>query len=222
MADLQNGDRKFLEVRLKSLISVFPFNEYEYILVFLKDREIITFEEYEKLRENYVKANKYLKLYGLAPRIFGQIWGEKQIKNLDSRFKKADKSLDPKYDGHYDIWIGGLRVEIKACRAIHAIKGRDIVSKALRYDSKKPFWMNFQQLKPDYCDIFIFIGVWVDRIVYWVMTSKEAKESKYISHQHEGGIEYQIGITNKNIAEFAIYETPSFKIAETILQIKTH
>ncbi|MBA7585211.1 hypothetical protein ES708_27182 [subsurface metagenome] len=123
--------------------------------------------------------------------------------------------------GQYDIWIDGLRVEIKACRAIHTKKRGAIVSKALRYDSKKPFWMNFQQLKPDHCDGFVFIGVWVDQIVYWVMTSKEVKENKRISHQHRGGIEYQIGITDKNIAEFDLYKTPPSKIAETILQIKT-
>lgn len=219
-ADLQNNDRKFLEVRLESLISVFPFSEYEYMLMFLKDREIITFEEYEKLRKNYVKANKYLKLYEIAPRIFGQ-WGEEHIRDLDSRLKKAAKSLDPKYNGQYDIWIDGLRVEIKACRAIHTKKRGAIVSKALRYDSKNPFWMNFQQLKPNHCDGFIFIGVWVDQIVYWIMTSKEVKESKYISHQHRGGIEYQIGVTDKNIAEFDVYKTSPSKIAEAILRIKT-
>lgn len=218
--NLQNGDRKLLETRLESLISVFPFSEYEYMLMFLKDREIITFKEYEKLRNNYVDANKYLGLYGLAPRIFGQIWGEKHIRDIDSRFKKVDKSLDPKYEGQYDIWIEGIRLEVKACRAINTKKRGDIVSKALRYESKDPFWMNFQQLKPDHCDGFVFIGVWADQIVYWVMSSQEAKENKYISHQHRGGIEYQIGITEKNITEFDIYKTAPFKIADTILQIK--
>lgn len=218
--NLQNGDRKLLETRLESLISVFPFSEYEYMLMFLKDREIITFKEYEKLRNNYVDANKYLGLYGLAPRIFGQIWGEKHIRDIDSRFKKADKSLDPKYEGQYDIWIEGIRLEVKACRAINTKKRGDIVSKALRYESKDPFWMNFQQLKPDHCDGFVFMGVWADQIVYWVMSSQEAKENKYISHQHRGGIEYQIGITEKNITEFDIYKTDPVKIADTILQIK--
>jgi len=218
--NLQNGDRKLLETRLESLISVFPFSEYEYMLMFLKDREIITFKEYEKLRNNYVDANKYLGLYGLAPRIFGQIWGEKHIRDIDSRFKKADKSLDPKYEGQYDIWIEGIRLEVKACRAINTKKRGDIVSKALRYESKDPFWMNFQQLKPDHCDGFVFMGVWADQIVYWVMSSQEAKENKYISHQHRGGIEYQIGITEKNITEFDIYKTDPVKITNTIMQIK--
>lgn len=216
--ELQNGDRKLLEARLESLTSVFPFSEYEYMLMFLRDKAVITFEEYEKLRNNYVKTNKYLELYGLAPRIFGQIWGEEHVTDLDSRFKKADRPLDPKYSGQYDIWIEGIKLEVKACRAIQTKRRGNLVSKALRYDSTEPFWMNFQQLKPDYCNGFVFIGVWVDQIVYWVMTSKEAKKNKYFSHQHSGGIEYQIGITNKNIADFKIYEVPASKLADTILQ----
>lgn len=78
--------------------------------------------------------------------------------------------------------------------------------------------MNFQQLKPDYCDGFVFIGVWVDQIVYWVMTSKEAKKSKYISHQHRDGIEYQIGITEKNITDFEAYRVTGVNLANIILQ----
>lgn len=70
-ASLKNDDRGILNARLRSLISVFPFNEYEYVLMFLLDRKIIVFEEYEKLRNDYVSSNKYLDLYGLAPRIFG-------------------------------------------------------------------------------------------------------------------------------------------------------
>ncbi len=216
--NLQNGDRKLLEARLESLTSVFPFNEYEYLLMFLMDRSVISFEEYEKLRNNYVSTNKYLKLYGLAPRIFGQVWGEEHIRDLDDRFQKADKSFDLKYNGQYDIWIEGIRLEIKACRAIHTKRRGNIVSKALHYNSKDPFWMNFQQLKPDHCDGFVFIGVWVDQIVYWVMTSKEAKKSKYISHQHRGGIEYQIGITDKNITDFETYRIPVANLADTVIQ----
>lgn len=217
-SELQNGDRKLLEARLESLTSVFPFNEYEYMLMFLRDKEVITFEEYEKLRNNYVKANKYLGLYEIAPRVFGQIWGEEHIRDIDSRFERADKSVDPKFDGEYDIWVDGIKLEVKACRAIHTKKRGALVSKALQYESKDPFWMNFQQLKPDDCDGFVFIGVWVDQIVYWVMSSEEAKKSKYISHQHRGGIEYQIGITDKNIAEFDKYKTPASKLADTVLQ----
>lgn len=121
--------REILEARLQGLVSVFPFNEYEYILMFLRDREVISFEDYERLRDNYISGNRYLDLFGLAPRIFGQIWGEKHIMDLDSRFWKPDSSLDPEYEGQYDLWIEGVRVEVKAARAIHTKKRGSLVSK---------------------------------------------------------------------------------------------
>lgn len=203
LASTLEGEKKLmLEARLESLVSAFPFNEYEYILMFLLDTKVITFEEYEKLRDNYISSNKYLDLYGLAPRIFGQVWGEQHVMDLDSRFKKADKSIDPGFRGEYDLWAEGIKVEVKACRATDTKTRGDLVSKALRYESQRPFWMNFQQLKLDVCDVFVFIGVWVDRIVYWVLSRKEVESNPYLSHQHRGGVEYQIGITHKNIGEF--------------------
>ena len=156
---LEREDQRMLNARLEGLISVFPFNEYEYIITFLVDRRLISFNEYEKLRENYVSANRHLNLYGLAPRIFGQIWGEKHLMDLDAGFRKPDRSLDPDYDGGYDLWLDGVRVEVKAARAIHTKKRGDVVSKALRFGSDEPFWMNFQQLKLDVCDVFVFVGV---------------------------------------------------------------
>lgn len=218
IADLENKDKKFLEQKLKRLISVFPFNEYEYMLIFLRDRNAITFQEYEDLRNKYIDSNKYLGLYGIAPRVFGQIWAEEHLRNIDNRFKIASKKLDPKYNGQYDVWFNGIRLEVKACRAINTRKRGDVVSKALRFNSKEPFWMNFQQLKPDSCDAFVFIGVWVDKIIYWVMSRNEAKGNKYLSHQHRGGIEYQIGITHKNISNFDKYKVSQSSIATTVFQ----
>lgn len=216
--ELESRDKKFLEEKLKDLISVFPFNEYEYMLIFFRDKGIITFEEYEKLRKSYVSSNKYLSLYGIAPRVFGQIWGEEHIRSINSRLKRADRELDPDYSGQYDIWLDGIKLEVKACRAINSKKRGDLVSKALCYNSKEPFWMNFQQLKPDSCDAFVFIGVWVDQIVYWIMYSKEVEENKYLSHQHRGGIEYQIGITDKNISDFNIYKTSQSALVNVIVK----
>ena len=93
-ASLSGDDRLILSARLESLVSVFPFNEYEYILSFLLDRGIVSFGEYEELRNNYVSDNRYLGLFGLAPRIFGQIWGETHLMDLDSRFVKPSRELD--------------------------------------------------------------------------------------------------------------------------------
>ena len=48
---LDRQDKDVLDARLQSLVSVFPFNEYEYILMFLRDRSVSTFKEYEELRK---------------------------------------------------------------------------------------------------------------------------------------------------------------------------
>ena len=219
---LESGNQELLRARLESLVSVFPFNEYEYIIIFLVDRHVISFNEYEELRNNYVSANRYLDLFSLAPRTFGQIWGERHLMDLDRRFQKPNKNLDPEYEGQYDLWLEGVRVEIKAARAIHTKQREAIASKALHWGAKAPFWMNYQQLKIDICDVFVFIGVWVDLIIYWVLSNEEVKQNKYLSHQHRGGIEYQIGIREKNIREFDAFQVDALALTQTIIAKAKH
>ncbi len=215
---LKRSDRRLLHARLQSLVSVFPFSEYEYILMFLLDSDAITFPDYEELRSNYIQANRYLNLFELAPRIFGAVWGENHLMDLDTRIQKPSRSLDPHYDGQYDLWVEGVRTEVKAGRAYNTQKRGPLVSKALRYGSREPFWMNFQQLKDGLCDVYVFLGVWTDRILYWVFSDDEVRDSPYRSHQHRGGIEYQIGITHRNISEFSRFEVDGIDVAEAIIE----
>jgi len=215
---LEPEDSQLFKARLGSLISVFPFNEYEYILMFFLDKKVITFHEYEKLKEKYVSSNPYLELYGISPRAFGEIWGHPHIIDVDNRFQRPNKNLDSSYEGQYDLWFEGIKVEVKACRSINTKKKGNLMEKALRYSSDEPFWMNYQQIKLDIADVFIFIGVWVDQIIYWVMSNEEVKKNKYLSPQHRGGIEYQIGITHKNITEFDIYKIAPQSLADTVLR----
>lgn len=214
-------DKKILLDRLSSLKSIFPFNEYEYRLMYLLDKEIITFGEYEKLRDNFVSENPYLELYGIAPRIFGEQWAQQHLMDIDSRFKKPSKTIDPKFQGEYDLYIPFkkkiIKVEVKACRAINTKVRGKLESKALPFSSKEPFWMNFQQIKLDIVDAFVFIGVWTNKILYWVLTNKEVKTHPIISHQHRGGIEYQIGITNKNIKQFKKLLVKPKSLVKTII-----
>ncbi len=215
---LKSSDRRLFRARLESLISAFPFNQYEYALMFLLDRKIIDFRQYEQLRKDYVTANRNLHLYELAPRIFGEIWAQEHIRDLDDRFVKPTRVVDPHYVGQYDLVIGHVRVEVKAARAINTKKRGGLVSKALRRASTDPFWMNFQQIKVDACDVFIFMGAWVDQIAYWVLSRNEVRENRNLSHQHRGGIEYQIGITHKNISEFDIYLVGDSQVADRVLE----
>lgn len=207
-----------LSEKVKLSVEAYPFNQYELKLTFLQEHNIISFATYEKIRKKYISSNIYLDLYGLAPRVFGQVWGESHILEKNKRFNKAHKSLDSKYSGEYDIWLEGIKIEVKASRAINKKIRGSLISKALEFESTKTFWMNFQQLKLDICDIFIFIGVWTDIIKYWVLTNEEVKSNHYISHQHRGGVEYQIGITEKNIPKFDKYLVDSKNLLEVIIE----
>lgn len=213
---LSHEDHQLLMARLNGLVSAHPFNEYEYILMFLQDKKVINFGDYEKLRGEYISTKKYLELFGLSPRVFGEIWAHKHIMDIDSSFKRPSKILNGHYTGEYDLWLDNIKVEVKACRAINTKVRGELISKALEYASMNSFWMNFQQLKPNACDVFIFIGIWVDKIVYWVLSSNEVENSPYKSHQHRGGIEYQIGITESNISTFDKYKVEALQLATTI------
>lgn len=213
-------DRKILLAHLSGLKSIFPFNEYEYRLMFLLDKKIISFQEYETLRGAYVRANPYLNLYSISPRVFGEIWAQQHLADIDPRFKKPSKKIDKKYSGDYDLYLEDkkkiIKIEVKASRAINTKIRGGLETKALYFESKEPYWMNFQQLKSGIVDVFIFVGVWVDKMVYWVLTDKEVKEHPARSHQHRGGVEYQIGITDKTIREFDKFLIKPDQLAEEI------
>lgn len=219
--NLPTEDRKSLLARLSSLKSVFPFNEYEYRLMYLLNKKVISFNEYENLRSIYVNTNPYLNLYSISPRVFGDIWAREHLMDIDSRLNIPSKEIDKEYSGDYDLCLLKneklIKIEVKASRAINTKIRGGLETKALGFQSKEPYWMNFQQLKLDIADYFVFIGVWVDKILYWVLTNKEVKTHPIISHQHRGGIEYQIGITDKNIREFEKYLVKPTKLIDVIL-----
>lgn len=217
--ELPQEDRKILLAHLSGLKSIYPFNEYEYRLMYLLDKKVITFKEYEALRDAYVNANPYLNLYNLSPRVFGEIWAQQHLIDVDSRFKKPSKLIDKKYSGDYDLYLENgskiIKIEVKASRAINTKIRGGLETKALSFESDEPYWMNFQQLKLGIADVFVFIGVWIDRIYYWVLTNKEVKNHPMRSHQHRGGIEFQIGITNKNFNEFKKFLVKPEDLVET-------
>jgi len=217
LSGLQANDREWLRVRLQTLISVYPFSEYEYILTFLINRNVLSFQEYEELRSSYVAENRYLDLFSLSPRVFGQVWGEQHLLAIDKRFQKASRDIDPAFKGEYDLWIEGVKIEVKASRAINTKKRGPLVAKALRKNTTEPFWMNFQQIKHDICDVFVFIVVWVDEIEYWVLSNLEVKNHPLSSRQHRGGIEYQIGFRNRTIDHFSHFKVAASDLAEAIL-----
>lgn len=53
-------------------------------------------------------------------------------------------------------------------------------------------------------------------MLYWILTNKEVKKHPIRSHQHRGGIEYQIGITDKNIADFKKFLVEPSRLVKAI------
>jgi len=46
--------------RLETLVSIFPFNEYEYIISTLLAMDVLDLERYQTLRDDYIARNLYL------------------------------------------------------------------------------------------------------------------------------------------------------------------
>lgn len=216
---------------LQNLVSVYPFNEYEYIITHLLAAKRLTLDEYYNLRDSYIERNLYLYVFEIsAPRGLGDKWAFGQLKRLIPEIKKPSKSLDPAYSGEYDFWLDwvdgknesrGIRAEVKTSRAVDFEKPDEpLYIKALACDSDRPFDMNFQQIKPRCADVFVWIGVWRVVIKYWVLSRDEVQENKYFSKgQHRGNIgEGQLHLTRDNISEFQKYEVRPPEIKDAVIR----
>jgi hypothetical protein len=154
-----------------------------------------------------------------APRGFGEAWAQGHLKELVPELQKPSKKLDKSYSGEYDFFLDDkIKIEVKASRAVDFDQEAPLYVKALASDSKKRFDMNFQQVKPACCDVFVWIGVWRDIIRYWVLSSKEMESSRYYSTgQHRGNVgEGQLHLKDDNIHEFSMYEAKSNGLANAI------
>lgn len=206
--------------RLDDLVSVYPFNEYEFLISSLMGYGKISLDEYYELRDDYIARNLYMYVFEIsAPRGFGEAWAQGHLKEIAPELVKPTKKLDSEYSGQYDFFLDGkFRIEVKASRAVDFDSGEALYVKALSSDSKKRFDMNFQQVKPDCCDVFVWVGVWRDVIRYWVLSSDEVANNKYYSPgQHRGNTgEGQLHLKDDNIGEFSAYEAKPRELLEKI------
>ncbi len=218
VAALENTEG--LRQRLDDLVSVYPFNEYEFIIATLLGSGKLTLDEYYELRDEYLDRNMFLYLFEIsAPRGFGEAWAHGHLKEVLPDLMRPSKKLDPDYSGQYDFLLDGrIRIEVKASRAVDSHSNEPIYVKALSSASKKPFDMNFQQIKPACCDVFVWLAVWRDLIRYWVLTSREVESSRFFSKgQHRGNVgEGQLHVTHENIHEFAGYEAAPSQLRDAI------
>ncbi|MFA5095333.1 MAG: hypothetical protein WC447_01565 [Candidatus Paceibacterota bacterium] len=222
--ELSSDKRDIIRSRLSDLVSVYPFNEYEYIISSLMGFGKITLDDYYEIRDDYVSRNMYLYIFEIAsPRGFGELWAQGHIKELEPDFIKPTKKVDENYSGQYDLALPienkFITIEVKASRAVDGGSSEPLFVKALSYECKSPFWMNFQQIKPACADVFLWVAVWRDVIKYWVLSSDEVKNNKYYSKgQHRGNNgEGQLHIKEDNINEFKKYEVKSNKLKEAVI-----
>lgn len=200
MKNLTNNSIDLSDKRLDGLYSVYPFNKFEYVISHLIATNTITLEEYLDIRNSYLERNKYLYVFEItAPRTFGETWAQHHLNEVVPELKIPSRSYDTNYSGQYDFWYNGIRIEVKASRAVKRKSGDSLIIKALSSDSISGFDMNFQQIKPACCDVFVWIAVWRDKIRYWVLSSSEVEKSPYYSAgQHRGNIgEGQLWLTEK-------------------------
>lgn len=215
----QDSSQKLSDDILDRLYSVYPFNKFEYIISHLIAEKIITLNDYYDIRNRYLDRNKYLYLFEItAPRTFGETWAERHLNEIVPNLERPTSDKDADYSGQYDLWYDGIRIEVKASRAVARRSGDSLISKALSSKSAARFDMNFQQLKPDCCDVFVWIGVWKDMIKYWIMSSEEVRNNKYFSvGQHRGNVgEGQLWIKDSNINDFKQFEVSIDKILHKI------
>jgi len=213
---LSDKDHNELVSRLANLISAYPFNQYEFIISTLLGLDKLSTDDYYTLRDDYIGRNMFLYLYEIsAPRGFGETWGQSHLKELVPQLEKPSKKKDPNYSGEYDFLLDDtIKIEVKASRAVDFDSNEPLYIKALSSNSKKRFDMNFQQIKPYCCDVFVWIAVWRDLIKYWVLSSNEVLNDKnYSIGQHRGNEnEGQLHINERNIKQYNKYLSPPDKL----------
>lgn len=206
--------------KLEELVSVYPFSDYEYIISHLLAADKLTIEEYYQLRNDYLDHNLYLYLFEIsAPRGFGEMWAQGHLKELAPNLMRPSKEVDPDYSGQYDFFLPpNIKIEVKASRAVEFKTDAPLYIKALPSDSQKQFDMNFQQVKPACCDVFVWMAVWRDIIRHWVIPSYEVEHSQYYSAgQHRGNVgEGQLHLNRDNLHDFEKYLVDSDKIESAI------
>jgi len=201
----------------------YPFNEYEYVISHLIGVEKLSLSQYKQLRVDYLHRVPNIFWYTVAGKTFGSEM-EKRVLGLHSDFQKPDKAIDPEAYRYYDLVVlhndTQIKVEVKASRCMDANNSSyNQVKRALSVETQAAFDMNFQQIKPRFCDVFVFVILWLDDIRYVVLSSDEVRHSKYYSDkQHKGNIgEGQLHITDSNIHEFGQYEVKPENLKPAII-----
>lgn len=70
IAQLSKEDEIALRLKLDNLMSVYPFNEYEFIISSLLGMNKLNLDDYYLMRDEYIARNMYLHIFEIsAPRV---------------------------------------------------------------------------------------------------------------------------------------------------------
>jgi len=230
-------DSESFRNKLENLQSVYPFNKYEYIISTLLANKVLTLSMYQELRDEYINRNLFLYLFEMAPRTFGDTWGLSHLISIEPCLQRPNKKIDPEYQGEYDLFLpyssGNIKIEVKASRTQDRDRADEpMIVKAFSSKSKGNFLMNFQQLKPSCCDVFVWIAAYRDVIKYWVLKNTVIKNHNDFTPQHRNEstskrtkdynksdiYEGQIMITNANIQTLEEFSTDSRGLRQRIIE----
>jgi hypothetical protein len=223
---------------LDNITSVYPFSRYEYIISTLLAKDVLSYDEYLNLRDSYINRNLFLYAFEIsAPRGFGDTWAFSHLLAVEPELKRPHKKIDSMYGGEYDLYLphstGNIKIEVKASRAVDRDKADEpLYVKALSSDSSKRFLMNFQQLKPSCCDVFLWVAVYRDCVKYWVLKNDVIRKHKDFTPQHRNEstseraknynkseiYEGQIMITNDNLSSIEDYLVEGRGIKQAIIE----
>ena len=151
--------------------------------------------------------------------------------------KTTKQKIDKSYNQEYDLYLshpnGIIKIEVKASRVQNRDRADEpMIVKAFSSNSKGNFLMNFQQLKPSCCDVFVWIAAYRDSIKYWVLKNSVIQNHHDFTPQHRNEAtskrkkdynkldiyEGQIMITNNNIDSINDYKVDSVKIRQAIIE----
>ena len=62
----QVADAGAIRTRLENLVSVYPFNEYEYIISHLLAADVLSLDAYYELRDEYLARNMFLYIFEIS------------------------------------------------------------------------------------------------------------------------------------------------------------
>lgn len=149
-----NGTKQDLRLLLETVENdkegIYPFNGFELLLSTCISNGNITYKKYRELRHEYFVNNPNLWIFEIsAPRGFGEQFAQTFLRNKSSKLEIPNSRKDPNYHGQYDLWLDGIRIEVKASRVTDANSDSSVplYKKALSHNTKQPFFNEFPTIK---------------------------------------------------------------------------